>query len=140
MERPITCADDLKCAIDRLEKQRREEGEQIKETFQDLKHSLSPANLVKSTIHSVSEMPNLKKDVTKAAVGLAVGYLAKKVITRSSMNPIRFILGNALEVLVAGYITKHPEKFRSLAVGAMRLIMKLKQKKQPKLLSAPVAA
>jgi uncharacterized protein (UPF0335 family) len=133
----IACADDLKCTIEKLEKQRKEEGQQIKEVFQDIKSNLSPANIVKNTIQEVKEIPNLKKDVVKAALGLTVGFLAKKVLIRSSLNPLRRIAGNALEVMIAGYITKHPQKFRSLAVGAMRLLMKLKQKKEQKLLAAP---
>ena len=47
-------------------------------------------------------------------MGLATGYLSKKVIVGGSSNVLRKILGTVLQFGVANAVAKHPEAIRLL--------------------------
>jgi hypothetical protein len=132
----ITCQNDLTCAIEELEKQRHEEGQQLKEAFHNTVESVRPVNIIRNTAHQISSSPNLKREITKAAVVLVIGYIARKLIVASSRNPLRKIAANLAEVAIAGLIARNPGKFKSLITSAVRFVMKLRHKNEVKLLPA----
>lgn len=124
--KPIQTSADLKMAIRQLELQRDEELILLKEEWQETKEKLKPANLMKAAFKQVTDMPNLKTDVVNAAIGLATGFIAKKLIIGKTLNPLSKLLGTVLEIFVA---RKASDNAESIKTAGSTIIDKLFKRK-----------
>ena len=98
-------SEDLKTAIALLELKRNEEHGAIREQFSIVTDSLKPVNLLKRTIHEITESFDLKDQLIHTGAGLVAGYLTRKVVVRSSTNPFIRLAGVALQYGVTKYIS-----------------------------------
>ena len=73
----------------------------LKEEFHKTYESLKPINIIKSTFNEVVASPNIKTTLLKNVIGLATGYLSKRILVGSSHNFIKKSLGTVLEFVVA---------------------------------------
>ena len=64
---------DLRAAIQELEIRKQLEKKQLAESFEVLKESLKPINLLKSTFNSVRETPGLGGMVVNTTLGMGAG-------------------------------------------------------------------
>ena len=71
---------DLKAAIVELENRKVNEKQGLLNDFNAITESLKPLNLLKSTFHKVKESQGISGNILKAAVGLGVGLLSKKIL------------------------------------------------------------
>jgi len=95
----------LKEAISELKSKQAQELALLKMQFKLTYESLKPQNLLKIALHEASVSPqNL---LLNNAVGLAAGYVSKKIFMGKSHNPIRNILGTLLQLTVANVVAKH---------------------------------
>ncbi|HXU28442.1 MAG TPA: hypothetical protein VN698_14525 [Bacteroidia bacterium] len=111
-----------------LENRRAHELKLLKEHFYIIHEELKPINLVKNTLKEMFSSPELKNNAIGNAMGLATGYLSKKIIVGSSHNPIKNILGAVLQFAVANTVSKHSNTIK--AVGEIligRLSKRIKQ-------------
>ena len=99
-------ADALKDAINLLQNKQAHELRLLKEQFHITYDSLKPINLIKKGFLDVTASPDIKKTLINNAIGLATGYLSKKVLIGSSHNPIKKLLGTILEFAVASVVVK----------------------------------
>jgi hypothetical protein len=101
MQQKITSAAQLKEQIKELElrTKRQEAGlkEGVKATGQSIKQSLKPGNINKSGIQSVRSTPNMKTVALNTFIGLAAGFVTKKLIIGKSRNIIKRTLGAAIQ-------------------------------------------
>lgn len=95
----------LKEAISELKSKQAQELALLKMQFKLAYESLTPQNLLKIALHEASVSP--QNVVLNNAVGLAVGYVSKKIFMGKSHNPIRNILGTLLQLTVANVVAKH---------------------------------
>ncbi len=89
--------DSLNMSLSLLEQKRAAE-------FQDLKHqlhmtgeSLKPANILKGVVRDITGSTQFRSVLIKAVIGLALGVVAKKLVTNQSHNKTHRAVGNALQ-------------------------------------------
>ena len=102
----------LKDQIQLLEVEQYTQGQILKEQFMVIYESLRPINLIKSTLKEIATSPIIGDNVLGSIMGLATGYLSKKIVVGGSANPFRKIFGSLLQMGVANTVAKHPEIIR----------------------------
>ncbi|MEI7675641.1 MAG: hypothetical protein WCJ03_02575 [Bacteroidales bacterium] len=111
----ISSTSELKNAIQLLEISRAIKADQLKEEFYLVYESLKPANLLKNTINEVVSSPYLIDNILGAALGLATGYLSKKMVVGKSINIIRQLVGTLMQVGVTSAISQNVISIKSYA-------------------------
>jgi hypothetical protein len=104
----------LKDTIQLLEAEQAFEKQMLKEQFHSTYERLRPANLLRSTLQDFTSTPYLIDHILSAAVGLATGYLSKKIVVGTSGNIIRKLLGYLMQVGVTNTIAQHPDQVKSI--------------------------
>jgi hypothetical protein len=104
----------LKNAIQLLEVEQAYKGELLKEQFFLTYQSLKPANLILSTFKEVATSPNLIDNILGTVVGLATGYLSKKIVIGASGNILRKLFGSVIQLGVTNTVAQHPDTIKSL--------------------------
>ena len=75
---------------------------------------LKPLNLLRSTFQEVTSSPNLFENILGTTVGLATGYLSKKIMIGTSGNIFRKLFGFLMQVGITNTVAKHPETVNSI--------------------------
>lgn len=110
-----------------LEKQQANDKLLLKEQFKITFSNLSPANLIKNTFHELTHSDEFKDDVLDTSLGLATGYLSKKVVIGSTHNPIKQLMGVVLQMAVTNLVTNNSDTIKTTI---MALIKKFTSKKE----------
>lgn len=106
MKKKIHNAEELKNAIEELEKKKDIEEAAIKYEFKETYESFKPANILKNTIEEVSESPKFRHNLLNVTLGLGAGYLSQKLVVGRSAGIVKRILGTALQFGVTSFIAK----------------------------------
>jgi len=109
----ITSTDGLKHAIHLLEVKQDIIGLRLKEQFYLTCENLKPANLLKSTLTNLSSAPNLLDTLLSTSIGLATGYLSRKIVVGTSRNIFRKLIGSGLQLGITNIVAQHPEAVKS---------------------------
>jgi hypothetical protein len=86
------------------------EWEELKNQFEVTKESLRPMNLVKGAFHDITSSPDFKTNIVGNVVGLASGYLSKKILFGGTHNPLKKIAGAVLQFAVSNFVGNKVEK------------------------------
>ena len=113
----ITSTSDLKKAIQRLAEEQAMAGQLVKEEFH---------GLLKSATKSVATSPYLIENIINTGVGLATGYLSKKLVVGASNSIFRNVLGSILQFGVTNAVAQHPGAIKT----ASQLISQLFSRKK----------
>lgn len=128
----ITSAIELKNAIQLLEIEHDIAGLLLKKKFYSTYERFKPLNLIKNTFHEVVSSPHLVDDVISTGVGLATGFVSKKIVMiGASGNIIRKLLGAALQLGVTTIVSQHPETIKSIGNFIFKRILRKKEKVLP---------
>ena len=111
----IQTAADLKSYILLLEYKKANELVLLKEQFLITAEHLRPAVLIKNTLNELICEPDSKGDLLKNTLGLAAGFLSKKIVVGNTHNPIKQILGTVLQMAVTKLVSKNSDGIRSVA-------------------------
>lgn len=122
----ITSKEKLEDAIRFLEKKKELEEDDLKIHFNETYEQLKPINILRNTIAEFEDAPETKNEMIIASIALAVGFIAKKIIVSTSVNPIRLTIGNIVQVVISGLIIRNPEFIKRLAIRFLRFILKIK--------------
>lgn len=109
----ITNMAELKLKIQQLENKQSSEIQGLKEQFQNTYESLKPINLIKNSIEEIISTPISTDNVSGSLIGVASGYLTKKIVTGKSNNLFRNVFGTLLQLGVTNVISKHPDAVKS---------------------------
>lgn len=120
----ITSASELRERIQQLEIKQVEDMRLMKEQLLVTYESMKPYNIIKSSVKDFAQSPNLKGDVINATLGLAAGYLSKKVVIGSTHNPIKKVLGAFLELAISNAVSKNSEGIKSTLVELLDSFLK----------------
>ena len=123
----ITSVVSLKNAIQLLEAEQTVKGIILKEQFQLTFESLKPINILKNTLKEVSSSPLLIDNILGSVVGLATGYLSKKIVVGASGNIFRNMLGSILQFGVTNVVSRHPEGIKSIGQSIFQLLFRKKE-------------
>ncbi len=123
----------LQASIYALQIKQNIEMEAMREQFLLAYESLKPANLFKSTFEEVTTSPDVQKGLLESAIGIATGYLSKKVLVGNTHNPIKNIFGTLLQFAITNVASKHTGFIISSGQSLIKLIGSLKSdtKKYP---------
>lgn len=106
--REIYTIADLNAAIEAIEAQQAEEGEQLKQQFRLTYESVKPVNLIKNIFKEAAESSDLKTNILNTVAGLVMGIVSKKVFVNLSSSPVKRLLGNAILFGVTNLVAKNP--------------------------------
>jgi hypothetical protein len=109
----ITSATGLKDAILLLEADQVMQGQLLKEQFSSIYESFKPVNLIKNSLKDLASSPYLIDNILATAIGLATGFLSKKIFVGSSGNLFRKLLGSFLQAGVTNTVSQHPDTLKS---------------------------
>jgi hypothetical protein len=123
----ITSAGELKTAIQQLEVEQAASEKLLKDQFYHAFESLKPANLIKGTIKDIATSPYLIDNLVGTAIGIATGYLSKKIFVRSSTSIARKLIGAALQFGVANAVTPTPGTVKSIGRFVLKRIHRKKR-------------
>ena len=118
----ISSAVSLRNAIQLLEAEQVASGIILKEQFLLTYESLKPVNILKNTLKEVATTPLLINNIIGTTVGLATGYLTKKVVIGASGNILRNLLGAVLQFGVTNVVSQHPEGIKSVGQSVFQFI------------------
>lgn len=94
----------LKNAIDLLEAEQAYKGQQLKEEFN---------HAIRSVLIDKLSSSYLMENILGVSIGLATGYLSKRLVVGASVNVFRKVIGNILQLGIATVTSTHLDTIRS---------------------------
>ena len=110
----ITCAAELKIAIQNLEFEQEVQGQLLKEQFFLTFDSLKPANLIKNTLQDITSSPYLLDNMLGSVMGMFTGFISKKIAVGASHNLFRKMAGSLLQFGVTNLVAQHSDILKSV--------------------------
>jgi len=123
----ITSTAGLKNAIQLLEVEQAIRGELVKEQFLLICESLKPINILKSTFKDITSSSSLLDNILGTTVGLATGFISKKIVVGTSGNIFKKIFGSMVQSGVSSFVAKHPEAIKSVGQFVFQHIFRNKE-------------
>ena len=109
----IKTTEELKNAIELMEFEQLYKWQIVREQLLIVHEGLKPLNLIKSTISEASSSPYLIDNILGAAVGLASGYVSRKIVIGRSANVLRKLIGSALQFGVTNVVARHADSIKT---------------------------
>jgi len=128
----INSAGELKSAIQTKQLKLALQGEMLKEQFCIILESFKPVNLIKNTLSEITSSPYLIDNMVGAVVGMAGGFISKKIAVGRSHNLVRKIMGSVLQFGVTNLVAQHQDILKSIADVLMHRLFHKKQTNQEK--------
>ncbi len=116
--------DNLKEAIALLKKRQALELKELKDQLRITHESLKPINLLKGAFHQATSSKDIKNDIIDNVIGLASGFVSKKLFVAGSHNLIRNILGFAVQAGVTNVTSKNADVIKSLGEKGLQFVLK----------------
>ena len=126
----ITSAKELKQQIADLEARKIIQQEGLKEAFGEKLESLRPVNLVKTAFMNLSTSSDLKDGIIDHTLGLAAGLLSNKLLVGSTNNPIKKMIGSAVQLGVAKYVSEHTDVIKGSVISIFNKFFQKKEAKE----------
>src|SRR4030042_4291984 len=123
----ITSAAELKNAIQLLEVEQTEKGQQLKKQFFLTFESLKPINLLRNTLNDVATSPFLIDNILGTLMALTRGFLSKKIFLGVSGSIFRKIFGYILQFGVTNFVAQHHDTIKSIGQTAFKYFLSKKQ-------------
>jgi hypothetical protein len=124
----ITSSTELKDAIQLLEVEQAVKRQLLNEQLRITFESLKPVNILKSTFKDIISSPSLPGNILNATIGLASGYLTKKIAVGFSSNIFRKLFGNVLQLGVTNVVAKNPDTIKSFGKFIVEHLARKKEK------------
>ena len=109
-----TAAEALKKSILVLEQRNIEDGRLLREQFAITYQSLKPINVIRKVISDFAEPMGAKENLTQTIAGLVSGYFSRKILVRSSKNPLLRLAGVFLQYGVTNFVAKHSDTIKTI--------------------------
>ncbi|NOU48299.1 MAG: hypothetical protein HOO86_14740 [Bacteroidales bacterium] len=124
----ITSSVTLKNAIRNLQVEQEIYGQAMNEQLHLIYISFKPASLIRSTLKDVTSSPYLIENIVVTLLGLASGYVTKKIVVGASANIFRKLIGSVVQFGVTNIVAQHPEAVTSLGQSIFQKITRNKEK------------
>jgi hypothetical protein len=109
----ITSTTGLKNAIQLLEAEKAADWQLFKEQLTITYKSFKPINLLTGSFKNMASSPYLIENILGTTLGLATGYLSKKIIVGESVNIFRKLFGSILQLGVTNIVAHHRGAIKS---------------------------
>jgi len=104
--RKISSTAELKASIRELELKTQRQEQALKENAKSAAKSFRPLNLLKLGVSKFTTNPDMKTTAVNTFIGLAAGYVTRKLVVGKSRNIFRRTLGAAVQAGIIKYIHK----------------------------------
>ena len=111
----ITSSEELRNAIRLLEVEQDIKGRQLKDQLYITYESLKPINLLRNTLKEISSSQYLIDNISGTALGLAGGFLSKKIFVGKSGNAFRKLIGSILQYGITNLVSQNSEVIKSFS-------------------------
>jgi hypothetical protein len=108
--------ENLNHSISLLEKKKEQDFLELKQHLRMTGESLKPANLLKGAVRDITRSSQLKGILIKAGIGLALGLIAKKLVTSQKRNAKNRMLGNALQYGISFLAAKRNNMLKAAGI------------------------
>jgi hypothetical protein len=120
----IKSTKELKDAIQLLEVEQAEKGQLLKGQFFFTYESFRPVNLLKSTLNDITTSPYLIDNILSTALGLASGFISKKVFIGVSGSKFKKVIGSVLQFGVINFVSQHYDAIKSFGRFFFKYILR----------------
>ena len=127
MNTSITSAEDLRYEIARLELKQELERAMLKDKLTETYESFKPVNIIRNSIEDMVSSPNLGSGVINTAMGIFAGIIAKKMVTGSTHNPIKQLIGVAMQFGISNLVSKNGDGLRMVVSQIVNAFAKPKK-------------
>jgi len=124
----ITSCKELRNAIQLQEEEQAIKGQLLEKQVYITYESLKPVNLLKSTLKDLSSSPYLIENIVGSAVGIATGYVSKRIVVGASANIFKKLVGTILQFGVTNLVAKNSDTIKSVSQYIFQLIFSKKEK------------
>lgn len=123
----ITSAIELRKQIQLLEIEQAFSEKLLKEQLYITYESFKPINLIKNALSEVATSPSLIDNIIGGVVGLATGYLTKKIVIGASGGIFKKVLGSLMQFGVTSAVSQHPDAIKSVGKYIFQHIFRKKE-------------
>lgn len=128
----ISSIEELQNAIELLESEHTLKTQLLKEQFFLTYESLKPINVLRRTLKEITSSQYLVDDVPGTIMGLASGYVSKKIFTGRSANIFRNLIGSLLQFGVTNLVAKNSNVIKSVGIALLENFIHKKEMKSKK--------
>jgi hypothetical protein len=129
----ITSVAELKNAIQILEVEQNLKGKILKEQFYLVYENFKPINLLTGTLKDIVKSPYIIDNILGTVMGLATGYLSKKIFIGASGNKIKKIIGSILQFGITNVITQNSDSIKTFGRSLFQHFLRKKEMNTEKL-------
>jgi hypothetical protein len=109
-------AEALRKSISVLELRQIEEGKLLREQFTVTTESLKPINILRKMFVDIAEPSELKDSLLQTITGLISGYLSRKMLVRSSKNPLIRLAGIFVQYGVTNFVSRNSDSIKAIGL------------------------
>ena len=118
----IDSATNIKDRILQLENKQAVELRLLRAQLNFTYESMKPINLVRNTFKEVVASEELTDNIVNTSVGVAAGYVSKKMFEQTSHSPFRKLLGTAIMFGVTNLVAKNPHTLKSVGTDFLNIV------------------
>jgi hypothetical protein len=89
----------------------------LKEQFHTAYESIKPINLIKNLVHEVTASPEIKEDIFGNVMGLASGFISKKIMIDENSGVFKRTIATVLQFAVANVVSKHSANIKAVGTA-----------------------
>ena len=123
----ITSIAELKDAIQVLEVEQEIKEQILKEQLYVTYESLKPINILKKTLKEISSSPYLIDNISGTAMGLASGFLSKKIFVGASGSLFRKLIGSILQFGITNVVAQNSSIIKSIGQAIFQYFLRKKE-------------
>ena len=123
----ITSVEELEKSIQLLEMEQAIKGQLLKEQFLYTYESFRLINLLKNSLRQTISSPTVMTDIVGTALGLASGYLSKKIFIGTSGNAFRKLIGSVLQLGVISFVSQNSSGIKALGRYMFQQILRKRE-------------
>jgi hypothetical protein len=127
----ITSVAELREAILKVEEEQALKGQILKEQLNLTIEVLRPASLLKRVIKTLGSNQSLADEFLGTSVGLASGFLSRKLIVGKSRNLFRNIFGTLIQYGVTSFIARNSEVVKAIGQNIIHSLLASKEEDNP---------
>ncbi|OFX28065.1 MAG: hypothetical protein A2033_05920 [Bacteroidetes bacterium GWA2_31_9] len=118
---------ELKNAILLLEIDRSIKEQLLKDQFHVIYESVRPINIIKNTIKDITSSPILSENLLGSMIGLATGFISKKIVVGSSGNIFKKLLGSVIQFGVTNVVSNHNDTIKIISQSIVKHFFRKKE-------------
>jgi len=123
----ITSVEELEKSIQLLEMEQAIKGQLLKEQFLYTYESFRLINLLKNSLRQTISSPTVMTDIVGTALGLASGYISKKIFIGTSGNAFRKLIGSVLQLGVISFVSQNSSGIKALGRYMFQQILRKRE-------------